>query len=169
MMAPSAPSAAACLTVTDGAFRRGAGAAVIEMHLAGAHLHGLAHDRVALIRGEHRDLAGRAHEQDRRGAVFLMKLDQGSETLEVGAAVGIHWRDQGDERSGDQVGVHGRFSYTCGDTNRTGRVLSKRWAGQAVGVCLRTGGGGTRRGAGRIAIEESRTRFSLRGNARAAL
>ena len=76
------------------------------MHLPGPHLHSFAHDGVALFGGKHRDFAGGAHEQDRGRAVFLMKLDQRAEALEVDGAVGIHRRDEGDEGTFNQCAGH---------------------------------------------------------------
>jgi hypothetical protein len=96
--------------IGDGGVGRRAGAAVIEMHLACAHLHGLAHDGVALFRAQHGDLAGGSHEQDGRRAVFRVKLYQRAEAFEVDGAVLVHRRDKGDEGAFNQCAGHGRLS-----------------------------------------------------------
>ena len=78
-----------------------AGAAEEDRHAAGLHFRGLDDDLFLFFRREHGSLAGRAHDQDRGGAVVGLKFQQRSERLEIDRAVLVERRDQGDERTGE--------------------------------------------------------------------
>ena len=63
------------------------------------HLRALDDDLLLLLGREHRGLAGRAHDQHRRGAVVLLELEQRAERREVDRAVLVERRDHRDERT----------------------------------------------------------------------
>ncbi len=84
--------------VVDGARGVVAGAAIVYEHGAGLHLRRLRDDGAAFLGAEHRDFAGRSHDQHRLGAVLGVPVQEGTEALEVDGPVFVHRGDKGHER-----------------------------------------------------------------------
>ena len=98
--------------------RRGGGrpgAAVEELHAAVLHGGRLLADRPPFLGRQHRDLAGRSHDEDGGGAIGRMPVEQRAEGAEIDAAIGVEGGDESDEGALDTHLRHVDPSW-CGAT-----------------------------------------------------